>query len=185
MEVDEPNETESTEIGVSSEDRQGLIDHYATAMLQQVIWRPFSSIPEITQTLSRVGPWDEIQDLFEIFGGRTILKQTIGRTQVVRVAALMGTLGDLPVEIRPKEGEDVGFTAPGTDRFIGCWAPWRRGEEYIFMDAHLVGAQEEMNLVRYLHEGEDTDTHMLDTDAESDAEEDQSMGSTDEDALMD
>ena len=104
----EPSETESTEIGVSPEDRQSLIDHYTTVMLQQVIWRPFSSIPEIMQTLGRVGPWDEKQDIFEIFGGRAILRQTIERMQVVRVAALMGTLGDLPVETRPREGEDVG-----------------------------------------------------------------------------
>ena len=185
MEVDEPSETESTEIGVSQEDRQGLIDHYTTVMLQ-VIWGPFSSLPEIMKTLRSAGPFEEKQEIFEIFGGRTILKQTIERMRVVRVAALEGALGDLPVETRPRDGENVGFTAPGSDRFIGCWALWwKRGEEYIFMDAHLVGEQEEANLARYPHEGEDTDTYMLDTDTEPEAEEDQCMGSTREDVLMD
>ena len=136
------------------------------------------------QTLGQVGPWDEKQDIFAIFGGRAILRQTIGRMQVVRVAALMGTLGDLPAETRPIEGEDVGITVPGTDRFIGCWAPWRRGDEYVFMDAHLVGGQEEVKLVRYPHEGEDTDTFMLDTDTDSEAEETQSVRSAGEDVLM-
>ena len=173
MEVDEPSETESTEIGVSDEERQGLIDHYTTAMLQQVIWRPFSSIPEIAKTLSRVGPWEEKQDIIEILGGRQIFKKTISRMKVVRVAALEGTLGDLPVETRPMEGEEVGHTVPGTDRFIGYWAPWRRGDEYIFMDAHLLGEQEqeEVEFFRYPHEGEDTDAFMMDTDTETEEED--------------
>ena len=53
------------------------------------------------------------------------------------------------------------------------------------MAAHLVGEQEEANLARYPHEGEDTDTYMLDTDTEPEVEEDQSMSSTGEDVLMD
>ena len=184
MEVDEPSETESTEIGVSPEERQGLIDHYTTVMLQQVIWRPVSSVPDIMRTLGQMGPWDKKQDIFEIFGGRATLLQTIRRMQVVRVAALQGTLGDLPVETRPHEGEDVGVTVPSTDRFIGYWAPWQRGEEYIFMDAHLMGDQEEVDLARYPHEGEDTDTFMLDTDTESVEEEVQSERAVDADVRM-
>ena len=186
MEVDDPSETESTEIGVSQGDRQGLIDHYTTVMLQQVIWRPYSSVPEIMKTLRNAGPIEEKQEIIEIFGGRAILKQTIERMRAVRVAALEGALGDLPVETRPRDGENVGDTVPGSDRFIGCWAPWwRRGEEYIFMDAYLVGEQEETDLARYPHEGEDTETYMLDTDTETEAEEVQSVGSTGEDVLMD
>ena len=184
MGVDDPSETESTEIGTHPEDRQGLIDHYTTVMLQQVIWKPYSSIPEIMRTLSRVGPYEEKQDILEIFGGRATLKQTIKRMQVVRVAALMGALGDLPVETRPREGEEVGITVPGTDRFIGYWAPWWREDEYIFMEAHLVGEQEEVDLVRYPHEGEDTDECMLDTDTESEAGETLEEELMDEDVLM-
>ena len=112
MGVDEPSETESTEIGVSSEARQGLIDHYTTVMFQQVIWRPFSSVPGIMKTLSGAGPFEEKQDIYEIFGGRATLKQTIERMKVVRVATLLGTLGDLPAETRPIEGGMSGSLCP-------------------------------------------------------------------------
>ena len=52
------------------------------------------------------------------------------------------------------------------------------------MDAHLVGVQEEVERVRYPHEGEDTDEYMLDAAAESEAEEEQSARSAGEDVLM-
>ena len=185
MEVDEPSEAESTETGVSQDDRQGLIDHYTTVMLQQVMWRPFSSIPEMLKTLCEAGPFDEKQEIIEIFGGRAILKKTIGRMTVVRVAAIKGTLGDLPVETRPIEGESVGHTVPSTDRFIGCWAPWKRGDEYIFMDTHLIGEQDKVDIGRYPHEGEDTDTYLMDTDTETEGMEESDEHAVAEDAIMD
>ena len=77
MGVDEPSETELTEIRFSSEDRRGPVDHYTTVMLQQLIWLPYSSIPEIMKTLSRAGPFEEKRDIMEVSGSRAALKKRL------------------------------------------------------------------------------------------------------------
>ena len=58
MGIEQVSEIETTGEGATSEDRQGLIDHYATLTLQQLIWGPFSPAPEIIRTAQRPGPFD-------------------------------------------------------------------------------------------------------------------------------
>ena len=113
-------------------------------------------------------------------GAGPLKKTTIERINVVRTAASSDTRGDLPVETRPIAGEEVGYTVPGADRFIGSWAPWRRGKEYIFMEAYLIGKQESQVLARYLHEGEETEAFIKNAESE----EEVSTRTQGEDVLM-
>ena len=101
-----------------------------------------------------------------MFGGRRNLKRTITRMNAVRRAALQGTLGDLPVSSRPFSDEEVGETVPETDEFIDNWAPWSGGNDYSFMEGVMFDDQEE-EIARYPHMGEDTDEFMEDTVSET------------------
>ena len=83
----------------------------------------------------------------------------------VRAAALSGTLGDLQVGTRTVEGEVVGHTLPGTDRFVGSCAPSKRGKEYIFAEAPTFDERGE-DIGRYPHMGKDTETYMADAESE-------------------
>ena len=93
MEVDSTNESETSVGGVQAIDRQGIIEHYTTVILQKLVWGPFSSIPEIITTLQYAGPFDDRQDIYEAFGGRRNLMRTIKRMNAVRRAALQGRWG--------------------------------------------------------------------------------------------
>ena len=166
MEIDSTGESETSVGGVQAIDRQGIIEHYTTVMLQKLVWGPFSSIPEIVSTLQYAGPFESKQEIFEVFGGRRNLRRTIMRMNVVRRAALQGTLEDLPMSSRPYSDEEVGETVPETDEFIDNWAPWSGGGDFSFMDGGMFDDQEE-DIVRYPHAGVDTDDFMEDTASET------------------
>ena len=119
-------------------------------------------MPEIVTTLQYAGPFESKQEIYEVFGGRRDLKRTITRMNAARRAALQGTLGDLPMSTRPYSGEEVGCAAPVTDEFIDNWAPWSGGMDYSFMEGVMFDDEEE-ELARYPHSGEDTDDFMGDT----------------------
>ena len=134
MAVEQMNGSE-TETSVGSIDRdhqQDLIEHYTTTLLQKVISDPHVSIPEMMETLKRGRPYESKQTVLQVFGGREIFKAIIRRMNAERMATLGGTLGNLPVEIRPFPGEEVGETVPGTERFIESWAPWKTEGDYLF-----------------------------------------------------
>ena len=169
VESDSGGESQTSVGGVHPRDRRGIIEHYTTLMLQKLIWGPFTSVPELIDTLVRAGPFDSKQDIIEVYRGRRNLRRTIARMNAVRRATLQGMLGDLPVSSRPFEGEEVGWTAPGTDEFIDNWAPWSGGSDYSFMEGVMFDDQEE-ELVRYPHQGEDTEDFMQDTESESEEE---------------
>ena len=166
MEIDSTGESDTSVGGTQAIDRQGIIEHYTTIMLQKLVWGPFSSIPEIITTLQYAGPFESKQEIFEVFGGRRNLKRTISRMNAVRRATLQGNLGDLPMSSRPYIGEEVGETVPETDEFIDNWAPWSGGQDYSFSEGVLFDDEEE-ELVRYPHLGEDTDEFMEDTVSET------------------
>ena len=166
MEIDSTGESDTSVGGVQAIDRQGIIEHYATLMLQKLVRGPFSSIPEIITTLQYAGPFGSKQGIYEVFGGRRNLKRAITRMNAVRRAALQGTLGDLPMSTRPYIGEDGGDAAPETDEFIDNWAPRNGGMDYSFMGGVMFDDQE-AELARYPHLGEDADDFMEDTLSET------------------
>ena len=166
MEIDSTGESETSVGGVQAIDRQGIIEHYTTIMLQKLARGPFSSIPEVINTQQYAGPFESKQEICEMFGGRRNLKRTITRMNAVRRATPQGTLEDLPTSTRPYINEEVGETVPETDEFIDNWAPWSGGMDYSFMEGVLFDDQEE-ELVRYPHLGEDTDDFMRDTASET------------------
>ena len=85
---------------------------------------------------------------------------------LLRRATLEGTLGGLPVEIRPFPWEEVGGTVPGTERFVESWAPWKTGGEYLF-EVDPTFDEKAEDTPRYPHVGEDTDKYMEDTESET------------------
>ena len=141
-------------------------------MLQKLVSGPFSSAPEIIETLQRAGPFEGKQNIIEVFGGRKNLKRTIKRMNAVRRATLQGTLGDLPVSSRPYANEEVGDAVPETEEFIDSWAPWSGRGDYSFMEGVMFDDEEE-DVPRYPHLGEDTDEFREDTESETEKSSEQ------------
>ena len=53
----------------TAEDRQGLVDHYVTLVLQMLLEGPWHPLPEITGILVWVGPLRTPGQIFKVFGG--------------------------------------------------------------------------------------------------------------------
>ena len=174
-------ETETSVGSIDREEQQDEIERCATLMLRKLMSDPYASAPEIMEMLLQTGPYKTKQTIFQIFGGREILKKTLRRMSIVRGAALRKELADLPLGVRLQMGEEVVNVTPEIDRYVLSWAPWKTEEErhhesgllresgdYVFEDNPKLGnRQQEIN--RYPHQGEDTEGYLEDTeDTESD-----------------
>ena len=155
MDVEQMSESETeTSVGsINREEQQDLIEHYTAVMLQKVISDPYVSAPEMMEVLRGGGPYESRQTVLQVIGGRDIFRSTGRRMYLVRRATLEGTLGGLPVEIRPFPWEEVGGTVPGTERFVESWAPWKTDGEFLFEEDPMFDDNAE-DIPRCPHMGE-------------------------------
>ena len=174
-------ETETTIGSIDREEQQDEIERCTTIMLRKLMADPYASVPEIMEMIIQMGPYASKQTVFQIFGGREILRRTLRRMRIVRYAALRKELADLPLGVRLKIGEEVMNVTPGIDRYALSWAPWRTVEErhhesglqretgeYVFQENPQL-EQEQQEIDRYPHPGEDAEGYLEDTeDTESD-----------------
>ena len=144
----------------TEEDRQSIVDRYTTVMLQAILEDPWYSIPEITEILADIGPLHTPTQIFDIFWGRSVYLRTLTRMNVVRMEAIRGRIGSLPITTElPEEGEgEVGNTIPYNDGYIHWWAP-RVGEDGPLFPVGMIRAEGGM-LTRYPHDGAQTEEYL-------------------------
>ena len=98
---------------------------------------------------------------------------------MVRAAVINGALNEIPVSTTLPINERVGATIPGTDRYIGWWAPQaeRDGRIYLVNIPMMRGVM----LYRYPHEDEQTEEYFRGEDEE--VSEEESMEEREENVL--
>ena len=167
MEETEDSTTDTD--GYPVDDRQGIVDTMVTVMLQLIMEDPWISIPNMMDRMTEFGPLHDRDGIMEVFRGRPIFRRTTSRLEVVRAAAVNGTLRELPISTRVPENERVGVTIPGTDRYIGWWAPQVECDGFIF-PVNMITVPGGV-LYRYPHEEEDTEAYFRGEDDKSTEEE--------------
>ena len=167
--MEETEESTTASWGYTDEDRQGIVDTMVTVMLQLIQENPWIPIPEMMDRMVEFGPLRNREDILEVFRGRPIFRWTTTRIETVRTAVVNNVIQDLPVSTRPPANERVGFTIPGTDRYIGWWAPQIAGEGNLF-PVHMISL-EGGRLQRYPHEGEYTEDYIRGEDSDPSMEE--------------
>ena len=113
------------------------------------------------------------EDVIELFRGRPTFMQAVARLEILRTAVANEMVGDLPVSTRAPVGEDIGWTIPGTDRYIGWWAPCVTGGGPVYPVGMIPIWQGELR--RYPHDDEDeyTEDYLRGLDVETSEEEEQ------------
>ena len=176
MEVDSADDSDTHAASVQGEDRQGLIDHYVTIMLQAVIGDPEATTRRLMDTLLSTGPIQGKQGIIELFRGRNGLLTTIRGLELVRKAARENGLGVLPVTTRPQEGWPVGFTILETEGHIRKWAP-RVGPGGNLLFEEMMGMEGEVGGWRHQNAGEETEAYLADTEpSDAESRSDEAMG---------
>ena len=155
--MEETDESTTDTDGYTAEDRQGIVDTMVTVMLQLTMEDPWISIPNMMDRMTETGPLHDRDDIMEVFRGRPIFRRTTNRLEVVRAAVVSGALGELPISTRAPEHERVGVTIPGTDRYIGWWAPQVVNDGPIF-PVNMITVPGGV-LCRYPHEDEHTEEY--------------------------
>ena len=127
MGIDPLSDSATSLGGAPQADREGLVDHYVTPVLQQLTRQPYSSAPGMMRMLPRAGPFTDKQEIPEVCRGRGNSPATIRRMNAVRRAALEGSLDSLPAATRPEEGEEMSLAIPAIDQLVENWPPWIMG----------------------------------------------------------
>ena len=105
-----------------SEGRQDMIAYYVDQLLRRIVERPYESIPQLFQYVTRGGPCLCQADVPRLFGGRIIFRRTCRRMNMVRRAVLNGEMDTVPVDLRTwTEQERPEMDPPFTDyRYFWC-----------------------------------------------------------------
>ena len=105
-----------------SEDRQNMIAYYVDQLLRRIVERPYDSVPQLFQHVTRGGPCLCPADVIRLFGGRVIFRHTCRRMNMIRRAVLNDTIDTVPVELRTgTEQERSEMVPPFTDyRYFWC-----------------------------------------------------------------
>ena len=83
-----------------SEGRQSMIAYYVYQLIRRIAERPYDSIPQLFQHVTRGGPCLCPADVLRLFGGRIIFRHTCRRMNMVRRAVLNGEMDTAPVDLR-------------------------------------------------------------------------------------
>ena len=157
-------EGEETEPGTS--DQQGIVNMYATMMLQLIQLDPYMPIFSILEHLTTTGPFCTKEEILEEFGGWSIFRRTLQRMEMVRGRTVNSKLRTLPMTTGMLEDEPFGYTIPETDGYVAWWAPQMVEGAPPFM--FTMRPREEDRLYRYPHMGAYTDEGASDDDNELD-----------------
>ena len=106
-----------------SEGRQGMIEYYTDQLLRRIVERPYDSVPQLFQHVTRGGPCLCQADVLRLFGGRIIFRHTCHRMNMIRRAALNGEMDTMPVDLRTwTEQERPEMNPPFRDYWY-FWCP--------------------------------------------------------------
>ena len=106
-----------------SEGRQDMIAYYVDQLLRRIVERPYESIPQLFQYVTRGGPCLCQADVPRLFGGRIIFRRTCRRMNMVRRAVLNGEMDTAPVDLRTWTGQERPDMDPPYRDYRYFWCP--------------------------------------------------------------
>ena len=115
--------TTSDENMPDHEDRQGMIGYYVDELIQEIVENPCASTPQLFRSIAHSGPCETPEQVLHLFGGGGIFRRTCNRLQLIRDAALRGTLDAVAGEMRRwMEPEQLGLE-PQIRGYESWWVP--------------------------------------------------------------
>ena len=106
-----------------TDDRQNMIAYYVDQLIRRITERPYDSIPQLFQYVTRGGPCQSQADVLRLFGGRIIFRQTCRRMNAIRRAVLNGEMGTMPVDLRTWDGPVRPVMDPPYADYRYYWCP--------------------------------------------------------------
>ena len=123
---------------------------------------PWTTVEEILDYITWIGPEGDLGRLMRLFGGREIFQRTVARMDIIRQAQIQGRMHELPITVERFNG-----TIPEIEENIHLWAPRVAGGEPFFGYPPPGGSLPWEPLHRYPHEGTYSDDYLDEQEIES------------------
>ena len=152
----------STAASTRERERQDAVDLCVTMMIQIIVHDPWTTVEEILDYVTWIGPEGDVNRLMRLFGGRGIFQRTVARMDIIRQAKIQGRLHELPITAERFNG-----TIPEIEENILLWAPRVTEGGPLFRFPPPGGNLPWEPLHRYPHEGTQSDDFWEEQETES------------------